>query len=130
MGAALSCGAQASHRGGFSCHRAWALGHMGFSSCVHGIHRCRSWALEHRRNSCGTQTQLLRGTQTQLLRSTWDLPGSGIKPGSPALAGRFFTTDPPGKSLFFLFLIDFTDKFVQNNNSNNVFDYRYLCTHT
>ena len=25
------------------------------------------------------------------------LPGSGIKPMSPALAGRFFTTDPPGK---------------------------------
>ena len=29
--------------------------------------------------------------------SLWDLPGSGIKPASPALAGRFFTTEPPGK---------------------------------
>ena len=27
----------------------------------------------------------------------WDLPGSGIKPVSPALAGRFFTTESPGK---------------------------------
>ena len=30
-----------------------------------------------------------------------DLPNSGIKPlspGTPALAGRFFTTEPPGKS--------------------------------
>ena len=30
-----------------------------------------------------------------------DLPHSGIKPGSPAslaVAGRFFTTEPPGKS--------------------------------
>ena len=27
----------------------------------------------------------------------WDLPGSGIEPVSPALAGRFFTTEPPGK---------------------------------
>ena len=27
-----------------------------------------------------------------------DLPGSGIEPPSPALAGRFFTTKPPGKS--------------------------------
>ena len=28
-----------------------------------------------------------------------DLPDTGIKPGSPALqAGRFFTTEPPGKS--------------------------------
>ena len=28
-----------------------------------------------------------------------DLPNSGIKPTSPALAGGFFTIDPPGKSL-------------------------------
>ena len=26
-----------------------------------------------------------------------DFPGPGVKPTSPALAGRFFTTDPPGK---------------------------------
>ena len=25
----------------------------------------------------------------------WDLPGPGIKPVSPALAGRFSTTGPP-----------------------------------
>ena len=28
-----------------------------------------------------------------------DLPDPGIKPKSPALAGRFFTTEPPGKPL-------------------------------
>ena len=27
----------------------------------------------------------------------WDLLISGIKPMSPALAGGFFTTEPPGK---------------------------------
>ena len=27
----------------------------------------------------------------------WDLPGSGLKPGSPALAGRFFTTELPAR---------------------------------
>ena len=27
----------------------------------------------------------------------WDLPRSGIKPVSPALAGTFFTAEPPGK---------------------------------
>ena len=27
----------------------------------------------------------------------WDLPRPGIKPMSLALAGRFFTTEPPGK---------------------------------
>ena len=26
-----------------------------------------------------------------------DLPDPGIKPASPALAGRFFTSEPPGK---------------------------------
>ncbi|KAJ8794162.1 hypothetical protein J1605_003308 [Eschrichtius robustus] len=29
----------------------------------------------------------------------WDLPGPGLEPMSPALAGRFSTTAPPGKSL-------------------------------
>ena len=28
-----------------------------------------------------------------------DLPNPGIKPVSPALAGRFFTTEPPGKPI-------------------------------
>ena len=28
----------------------------------------------------------------------WDLPGPGIEPVSPALAGRFLITGPPGKS--------------------------------
>ena len=27
----------------------------------------------------------------------WDLPGPGLKPVSPALAGGFLTTVPPGK---------------------------------
>ena len=35
----------------------------------------------------------------------WDLPGPGVEPVSPALAGGFLTTAPPGKShLFILFL--------------------------
>ena len=34
----------------------------------------------------------------------WDLPGPGIKPVSPALAGGFLTTAPPGKP-FGLFLV-------------------------
>ena len=37
------------------------------------------------------------GTQTQLPPGMWDLPRPGIKPVSPALAGGFFTTEPPGK---------------------------------
>ena len=30
----------------------------------------------------------------------WDLPGPGLKAVSPALAGGFLTTAPPGKSLY------------------------------
>ena len=30
----------------------------------------------------------------------WDLPRPGLEPVSPALAGRFSTTAPPGKPLF------------------------------
>ena len=43
----------------------------------------------HRLSSCGTRAQLLRGM--------WDPPRPGLKPVSPALAGRFSTTAPPGK---------------------------------
>ena len=37
------------------------------------------------------------GSRAQLLRGMWDLPTPGIEPVSPALAGRFSTTAPPGK---------------------------------
>ena len=47
-----------------------------------GFSSCGSQALEHRLGSCGTWVSLLS--------STWDLPGSGIKFMSTALAGRFF----------------------------------------
>ena len=64
-----SCGSRASHWGGLSC--------------------CRGRALEHRLSGCGAQALLLCGI--------WDLPRSGIEPVSPALAGKFFTTELPGK---------------------------------
>ena len=53
------------------------------------------WALECRLSSCGARAQLLHGM--------WDLPRPGIEPVSPALAGRFLTTAPPGKSPYMLF---------------------------
>ena len=43
----------------------------------------------HRLSNCGSQAQLLRGM--------WGLPRPGLEPVSPALAGRFSTTAPPGK---------------------------------
>ena len=37
------------------------------------------------------------GSRAQLLRGMWDLPRPGLEPVTPALAGRFSTTAPPGK---------------------------------
>ena len=49
-------------------------------------------SLQRRRlSNCGSRAQLLRGM--------WDLPRPGLEPVSPALAGRFSTTAPPGKPL-------------------------------
>ena len=56
---------------------------------AHGLNSCGSQALEPRLNSCGAWASLLH---------IWDLPGPGIEPVSPALAGGFFTTEPPGMS--------------------------------
>ena len=39
----------------------------------------------------------------------WDLPGPGIEPASPALAGRSFTTEPPRKPLLLKY---FVKKFI------------------
>ena len=46
-------------------------------------------------SSCGIRAQLLLGM--------WDLPRLGIKPVSPALAGKFQSTIPPEKSSFVYF---------------------------
>ena len=47
----------------------------------------------------GLQTRRLSscGSRAQLLRGMWDLPRPGLEPVSPALAGGFITTAPPGK---------------------------------
>ena len=69
-GAPLHCSVQASPCRGFSCCRAQAVGHVGFSSC-------HAWGL--------------------LLPNMWTLLRSRIKPVSPALADRFLSTVLPGK---------------------------------
>ena len=70
-----------------------------FSSCVKwgplfiAVHRpltiAASLVAEHRLSNCGSWAQVLR--------SMWNLPRPGFEPVSPALAGRFSTTAPPGK---------------------------------
>ena len=43
----------------------------------------------------------------RLLRGMWGLPGPGLEPVFPALAGRFLTTGPPGKPLIYFYLFIF-----------------------
>ena len=84
---------------------------MGLRFCARAFSSCGKWGplfiavrgpltivaslveehrLQMRRlSSCGSRAQLLRGM--------WDLPRTGLEPVSPALAGRFSTTAPPGK---------------------------------
>ena len=73
---------EASHGRGLSCCRAQDLGCAGFSSCG-------SQALGHRLNSCGTRAQPLF--------SMCDPPRLGPETTSPASAGGFSITEPPGK---------------------------------
>ena len=90
QGVLSSCGVQAPPCSGFSCCRAQALGLVGFSSCGTWAQQLQlQGSTAHRLNGCGAQAQLLRGM--------WNHPRLGIKPVSPALAGEFFTTEPPGK---------------------------------
>ena len=56
-----------------------------------GSRRAGSVIVARRLSNCGSRAQLLRGM--------WDLPRPGLEPVSPALAGRFSTTAPPGKPL-------------------------------
>ena len=66
-----------------------ALGTQTSAVVACGLSSCGSRAPECRLSSCGTRAQLLRGM--------WDPPGPGPEPLSPALAGGFLTTVPPGK---------------------------------
>ena len=73
---------------GFSLWWLLLLQSMGSRAC--GLQQL--WLL-----GCGRQDRQL-WLWAQLLHSRWDLPRPGIEPMSPALAGRFLTAGPPGKS--------------------------------
>ena len=79
-------GVQVSHCGSFSCG-AQALGAQASAVTRHGFSSCGTWAY--------------------LLCDMWDLPRSGIKPVSPALAGRFFTNESPGQPIRLIFFFCF-----------------------
>ena len=63
-------------------------GPLTIAASLVGEHRLQT----RRLSSCGSRAQLLRGM--------WDLPRPGLEPMSPALAGGFSTTAPPGKPMY------------------------------
>ena len=78
---------------GFSLR--WLLLLQSMSSRHAGFSSCDLRALEHRLSSCGSRALLLRSMQY--------LPRPGIESVSPALAGGFLTTAPPGKTPYIFY---------------------------
>ena len=78
-----------------------------------------SLAAEH-----GLQTRRLSscGSRAQLLRGIWDLPRPGLEPASPALAGRFSTTAPPGKPAVLVSDVQQSDSVV------HIYTYYFSCS--
>ena len=58
----------------------------------------------------------------------WDLPGPGLEPVSPALAGGFLTTAPPRKSLDICFKrwFSYDPDFWNSTNSTVVILYKHF----
>ena len=68
-----------------------------FSSC--GIFQARILAAAAKSlQSCPTLCNPIDYWSGLLFPSPGDLPDPGIEHGSPALAGRFFTSEPAGKT--------------------------------
>ena len=84
------------------CCCAWA-----FSSCGEReqglLSNCSTWASHCSGFSCcraqALDAQVLLWCIGLVAHGMWNLPGPGVKPVSHALAGRFLSTVPPGKSL-------------------------------
>ena len=84
------------HWGLHCCARAFSsCGEQGlFFNCSAWVSHCYGFPLE----SMGSRVLGISscGTQTWLPLSMWGLPGPGIQPTSPALAGGFLTLDHQG----------------------------------
>ena len=98
MGLLSNCGARASCCSGFSCCRAWALGTWTSVVAARGLSSCDLLAL-------GSADSVIAMHSLSCSEACGNLPRPRIKPMSSALAGRFSSTAPPGKStLGFLYL--------------------------
>ena len=67
---------------------------MGSFVAAHGLSSCGARALEH-------TDSVVAARGLSCLAAFGDLPGPGLEPVSPVLAGRFLTTGPLGKSFMF-----------------------------
>ena len=98
---------------------------LGLRCCMQALSSCGEWGLlfvavcglltavvslvlEHRFKGVWASAGVVRGHSScgawaYLPHGMWDLPGPGIQPVSPALAGGFSATGPPGKTFFFFF---------------------------
>ena len=67
----------------------------------HSSSRCvglsLSWPVSLRSTGSRCAGSVIVAHGPTLLRGMWDLPRPGLEPVSPALAGRFSTSAPPGK---------------------------------
>ena len=81
---------------GFSLHWILLLQSTG-STCV-GFSSCGTWAQQLCLTGSRAQAQQLWYTGL-VAPGMWDLPRPGLEPVSPALAGGFLTTAPPGNLL-------------------------------
>ena len=54
---------------------------------------------------------MAHGRWVSLPRSVWNLPGPGFESMSPALAGKFLTTGPPGRCLVVVLNLHFPDEY-------------------
>jgi len=93
-GTTLPSSIPASQWGDFSSCRALAL--QASVVAAQGLNSFGFQAIEHTFNS-----------MAYLFHGMWDLPRPGIEPTSLALAGGFFTTEPPGKPVVKCFNEDF-----------------------
>ena len=99
---------------GFSSCGKWGWGLLFIAGAtLHcGAQALGTWAsvvAAHRLGSYSSQTLKLGlsscGAWAYFLHHMWNLPGPGMGPMSPLLAGRFSSTAPPGKSHTLLLLM-------------------------
>ena len=116
----------------------WLIAVLGLHFCARALPSCgkrgplfiavrgpltvvASLVAEHR-----LQTRRLSncGSQAQPLCGMWDLPRPGLEPASPALAGRFSTTAPPGKPPLTYFLRTVFNVIMEIEKMLDVFVFR------